>query len=188
MRIGKKGLAVRDAIMAKYLPKIPAAVGRFLRRNRDYYPLEEDMQSQASERVFYAATRHVTGFPIENIPAYMHQCIMTGIYLVIRNDKAIQKPRDCQARRVRVDKSYSRGWVYRTLDNCRDETPLLDACCADDIDVDILKFTYRGMGHNAISKELGITVKNIKDRKVEILRRLELIRQDDDVAGSEDGA
>jgi len=144
------------------------------------------MEAEATFWVLHAATRHVSGHPIKKMDGYMHLCIMTGVSLAIRDDKGIQKPRANPAKKVGGTEKMVRRLMGDTLYSA--PTPLLDACCEDDTDVDILKLIYRGLGNNAISRELKLTVKNIKDRKVAIHKRLELIEGADDVAGSEDGA
>lgn len=197
-KLSQKKQAERDAIVLKYLPRIPKTVHSFLRKNPQGRYLREDMCGEAQFWVLHAANRHVTGHPIKRMPGYMHQCIMTGIMLAIRGDKGIQKPRANTAKKVGGTQATAMRFVgpggngvisYSSLYWEGDEPTLIDSCCRDDIDIDILLMTYRGRSHAGISRDLKITVRELKDRKVAIKKRLDALESGEaDVSGSEDGA
>lgn len=197
-KLSQKKHSERDEIVLKYMARIPKTVQSFLKKNPAGRYLKEDMCAEATFWVLHAATRHVTGHPIKNMPGYVHQCIMTGIMLALRGDKGIQKPRANTAKKVggtyaasirSIASSSGNGNIsYASLYGEGDPT-LIDACCQDDIDVDILLLTYRGRNHLGIGWELGISVRELKNRKVAIKKRLEAIESGEaDVAGSTHGA
>lgn len=184
----KKQLAERDAIVTKYLPRIRNVVKSFVKRTPKASYLQADMEAEATYWVLYAATKHVSGRPIKKMDGYMHQCIMTGIHLAVRGDKGIQKPRTCVARKV-VDFGAGGGgrFAIETLE--ASETPLLDVCCRDDIDVDILKLRFRGGSHQLIRGTLNINSGELQRRLTSMRLRLEALESGEgDVAVREDGA
>lgn len=197
-RLTNKRRAERDAIVLKYYPRIAKTVQSFVKKNPQARYLQDDMNGEAAFWVLHAANRHVCVKPIQKMPGYMHQCIMTGIMLAIRGDKGVQKPRANPAKKVGGTQATAMRFVgpggngvisYSSLYWEGDEPTLIDSCCRDDIDIDILLMTYRGRSHVGISRDLKITVRELKDRKVAIKKRLDALESGEaDVSGSEDGA
>ena len=172
--LGVRQIAKRDEMLAKHMSLVPVMVASYLKTHPDQRYLQDDMIASAYWRMVYAANTCVrTGAYVKNIKGYLRFAARTGIGEAVRKEGTILSPRYCPAKRVR-DKEVDR-YLGEVPSSPTHAGELLEACCADDIDTELLRLLFNGATRVQICKQLKIDKNAFVRRRSAIDRRMEAI-------------